>query len=80
MSMNAFWCMAIVRGTCKRCGRELEREVQVNRDWINNPMTDGIRMDEPIPFGYMGDCACGALLDGMVHWPYLAVFDERAEA
>ena len=76
--MGPFWSMAVIRGTCKVCGRILERDTLVNRDWTNH-MADGIKAEEPIPFGYMGDCACGKAVGGHVSWPYLAVFEEREE-
>ena len=77
MNTEPYWSLAVVRGTCKKCGRVTELEHPVNRNWINNMTEDGERKDEPIAYGYMGDCACGALLDGRVSWPFLAVFEEE---
>lgn len=79
MNREEFWCLAIVRGTCKRCGREVERQMKVNRSWKNHMLPDGRRAEEPVGFGYMGDCVCGKAMGGEVSWPFLAVFDEKEE-
>ena len=77
MNTEPYWSLAIVRGMCKKCGRVMELEHPVNRNWINNMTEDGKRKEEPIAYGYMGDCICGQLLNGKVSWPFLAVFEEE---
>jgi hypothetical protein len=75
---DELWGMAVLRGTCKACGRELVKEMLVNRDWTN--LMDGtVRLPEPVPFGYMGNCVCGKTVGGTVSWPWLIVLDEEAE-
>lgn len=73
--MNELWGIAKVSGTCEHCGKINNRELKVNRGWVDKsrPWT------EPVEFGYMGDCpACGEVIGGMVEWPVLIVIDEVA--
>lgn len=65
------WGIAVITGTCLRCGRENVKERKVNRGWITK------RHIEPISFGYMGDCGyCGMSIGGSVEWKCLIVQDE----
>lgn len=68
------WCMAVVRGVCEDCGRVTEREAKVNRSWIEKG-EEREEWDDPVFFGYMGDCVCGRGMSGKVEWPWMWVVD-----
>jgi hypothetical protein len=73
--LNELWGIAKITGTCKHCGRVNNRELKVNRGWIDKNKS----FTEPVAFGYMGDCpACGEVMGGNVEWPALIVIDEVA--
>lgn len=66
--VGELWCMAVVKGICPDCGRPLVMERKVNRSWVIRD-----KLEEPVFFGYMGDCLCGRGMDGLVEWPWMWV-------